>query len=240
MSLCRGWHAENMCTDRQHNSSSVAGSWLSDTWIQALLSSTSQHHNEPSEFLSITLSDIQSVNGIWFQVTTKIIPSLFIRNGGVAALTPEDMKQFFRSPGEVASMLAKPKEGKTSFFQVAAILMLDESAKVVNATLKMGRHPLHKVALGTSVLFPGIEPAEGQGKIQVILGCRLNEMVFPEEGLGRNLSLPRDGKIFPQDICHHSPVPLQVCQTASSCWMGRRSPLASCKGLVRDSPTGSS
>ena len=66
-------------------------------------------------------------------------------------------------------MLAKPKEGNTPFFHVGAILMMSEDAKVVNGVFKLGRQPIHRVTLGTSVMFPDIKPVEGQGKIQVIL-----------------------------------------------------------------------
>ena len=135
-------------------------------------------------------------NTFLFQVnaSNRIIPDFFIRNGGVASLAAETLRGFVRSPGEVAAMLAKPKEGNEPFFRVAAILMMDEDAKVVNGVLKLGRQPMHRVTLGTSVMFPDIKPVEGEGKVQVILDCRINDMEFPEEGMGRNISLPRDGK----------------------------------------------
>ena len=65
---------------------------------------------------------------------------------------------------------------------MAAILLLNEDAKVIDGILKMERQPAHGINLEDILMFPGIEAGEGQDKAQTFLNGHLNDMVFSELG----------------------------------------------------------
>ena len=62
--------------------------------------------------------------------------------------------EHIRSPGEVATIPSQPKPGNEAFSKMAAILLLNEDAKVVNGILKMGRQPAHGINLEDNPRVP--------------------------------------------------------------------------------------
>ena len=90
--------------------------------------------------LCYTFQTNQSDNGNLVS-ESRNIPNLSIRNGGVASLARSTSGAQWRSPP------SQPKPGDEAFSKMAAILLLNEDAKVVDGILKMGRQPTHGINL---------------------------------------------------------------------------------------------